>query len=289
MAKFCMKCGASLEENVKFCKACGTPVGDVARKDASEQTIRMAPPRVEPSRSAVAPTRRSGNSSTGVIVAVALVIAALCGGGGYYYYQSHHTVATDTESSSKDKKGGSENTSSSAEKDDKSKEEQSKVGSTSQNSAMDKAKSEMAEYGIKGEFTTTSYGHSQDGFIAVDSTGQVVVIDRKNHRAGMVKPRMSLAEFQRQRNEKVPMPMIMDCTFTGDAKDNDATAGYWKGTTHYMTIYADYSFDGKGNIVPGMLTTARGEHPSHYQEVLYEVRNVDFANLFLTEAIGLKV
>ena len=284
MAKFCMKCGAGLEDNVKFCKVCGTPVGDVARKDTSEQTIRMDPPRIEPSS---APIRKSGNSRTGGIVAMALVIAALCGG-GYYYYQSHRTVATDTVSDSKDKKGASENISSSAEKDDKSKEGQSKADSTSQNSTMDKAKAEMAEYGIKGEFTATSYGHSPEGFIAMDNAGQVVVIDRKNHRVGMVKPRMSLTEFQRQRNEKVPSPMLMDCTFTGDAKDGDSKAGYWRGTTHYMTIYALYKFDGNGNLVPGMLTTAQGEHPSHYQDVLYEMKNVDFANLFLTEAIGLK-
>lgn len=233
--------------------------------------------------------RKSENSSTGGIVAFALVIAALCGGGGYYYYQSHQPTATETESPSKNGKGAAENETSSTEPFDKSKEEQINAVLPVQNSMLDKAKTEMAEYGIKGEFTATSYGHSSDGFIALDSSGQFVVIDRKNHRAGIVKPHMSLAEFKRQRNEKIPLPMLMDCTFTGDAPDGDVNAGYWKGTTHYMTIYALYKFDGNGNLVPGMLTTARGEHPSHYQDVLYEVRNVDFANLFLTEAFFLNL
>ena len=159
MAKFCMKCGASLEEHVKFCKACGTPVGGVARKDASDQTIRMAPPRVEPSRQTMAVPRKSGNSSTGVIIAMALVIAALCGGGGYYYYQSQQTAATEAESPST----ASKNTSSQVQADDKSKDGQTKTKQTLPDVSTDKAKAESAEYGKKGESTAMSPEQSMAG------------------------------------------------------------------------------------------------------------------------------
>ena len=174
---------------------------------------------------------------------------------------------------------------------EKGKEEQAGTTVDSKNSPLKKAVAEMEEYGIGGKlnFIGTSYGHSSDGFIAVTDSGLVAVVDRKNHRAGMVRPRMSLPEFQQQRKAKSPSPMLMDCIFANDARDNDHDAGYWQGNTHYMTIYALYKFDGNGNLVPGMLTTGRGEKPSHYQEVLYEVKNVDFANLFLTEAISIKL
>ena len=215
-----------------------------------------------------------------------LVILALCSAGGYYYYQSHQMAAMEATSEDKAEKKASE-----TEIVDKSKEEQAKATAPEQETPMDKARAELAGYGIGGKlnFVSTTYGHSNDGFIAVTDSGLVAVVDRKNHRAGMVRPRMSLSEFQQQSKAKYPDPMLMDCTFENETRDNDADAGYWQGSTHYMTIYALYKFDDSGNLVPGMLTTGRGEKPSHYQEVLYEVKNVDFANLFLTEAISIKL
>ena len=143
MAKFCMKCGASLEENVKFCKACGTPVGGTARNEEATQTIRMAQPQAEPTRRVKAPLRQSGNSSKVVIVAMALVIAALCGGGGYYYYQSHQTAAA-------------ENTSSKVETDDKSKDGQAKTNQTLPDGSTGNARAESAEYGVNTKTPSTN-------------------------------------------------------------------------------------------------------------------------------------
>ena len=277
MAKFCMKCGARLEENEKFCKVCGTPV-DCTERDISSK---RATGNNSPKQAEDVPSK-NGRNSKAAITALSLIIIVLCSVGGYFYYQSNRVASTSTVVSD-DKDHASEET------DEKNNGSSSKTTSSSQDTAMDKAKVEMAQYGIQGDFKTTSYGHSQDGFIAVDDVGQVVVIDKKNHRVGTINPRMSLAEFQRQKNAKSTAPMIMDCTFPNDAKDGDVHAGYWKGNTHYMTIYAVYKFDQNGNIIPGMLTTAKGEHPSHYQEYLYESRNVDFANLFLTEAMFLKI
>ena len=282
MANFCMKCGAKLEENVKFCMVCGASVDETEKKMASSQYVGNVQTRTEPKRQP-----KTGNGSgKGIIVALGLVVLALCSAGGYYYYQAHKTAAMETTSEEKDEKKPFE-----TEMVDKSKEEQVKATASAQETPMDKAMAELAEYEISGKqnFISTTYGHSSDGFIAATDSGLVVVVDRKNHRAGMVRPRMSLQDFQQQKKAKSPTPMLMDCTFANDARDNDADAGYWQGGTHYMTIYAVYKFDDNGNLVPGMLTTGRGEKPSHYQEVLYEVKNVDFANLFLTEASSIKL
>ena len=291
MAKFCMKCGAKLEENVKFCMACGTPVGGTAKNTAARQATNEAASGSGTARQAKAVPAKSQNSGKLLITVLVLIIILLCGGGGYYYYHSRQSQGTEAAVETTSETGAEDSKTSVTEIAEKGREEQAGTTVDSKNSPLKKAVAEMEEYGIGGKlnFIGTSYGHSSDGFIAVTDSGLVAVVDRKNHRAGMVRPRMSLPEFQQQRKAKSPSPMLMDCIFANDARDNDHDAGYWQGNTHYMTIYALYKFDGNGNLVPGMLTTGRGEKPSHYQEVLYEVKNVDFANLFLTEAISIKL
>ena len=291
MAKFCMKCGAKLEENGKFCMACGTPVGSTSNNRAVKQGAGEIAPKSGAARQAKAVPVKSHNSGNLLIAVLVLIIVLLGGGGGYYYYHSRQSQGTEAAAETTNEKGAEDSKTSVTEVADKGKEEQAGTAADNKNSPLKKAVAEMEEYGIGGKlnFIGTTYGHSNDGFIAVTDSGLVAVVDRKNHRAGMVRPRMSLPEFQQQRKAKSPSPMLMDCIFAGDARDNDHDAGYWQGDTHYMTIYALYKFDGNGNLVPGMLTTGRGEKPSHYQEVLYEVKNVDFANLFLTEAISIKL
>ncbi len=282
LAKFCMKCGATLESNVKFCTKCGAPVNGENNVYGmkNQSTVQGA------QSTFVKPGKQNHNKIAWGVGIVALVIIGI---GGFFFYTQNVITVKDSvqteavsETESKDK----------AHEDSKSPGAESVSQSASgkpSDANMDKAKKELAEYGINGEFKYTSYGHSNDGFVAVDNAGQIVVIDRKNHRVGTVKSRMSLAEFQNQKGNPNPKPIILECTFSNDMRDGDVNAGYWRGNTHYMNIYALYKFDSNGNIIPGMLTTASGEHPSHYHEVLYEVRNVDFANLFLTEAISLKM
>lgn len=291
MAKFCMKCGASLEENVKFCKACGTPVGETERNLVVNQAVNEVSPRERRVKQAKVPAIKSQGSSNWLIIVLALVIIGLCGGLGYYYYHFQQPQDTEIVAETENEKESGDSKTSGTEVADKGKNEQTGKSTDSKNNSLEKATAEMMEYGIGGKlnFVSTTYGHSNDGFIAVTDSGLVAVVDRKNHRAGMVSPRMNLKKFQAQVNEKYPQPMIMDCTFDNEVRGDDGTAGYWKGSTHFMSIYAQYNFDKDGNLIPGMLTTGRGENPSHFQEVLYETRNVDFANLFLTEAFSIKL
>lgn len=289
MAKFCMKCGATLEENIKFCKACGTPVDGIAKNTVQRQAVNETSSRNTTVRQTKATSVKSRGASNWLIVALAIVIIAL-GGGGFYLYHARQAAVPV---SSSEPTGEKETDATSSLVDNAEVNKDKKVTTSSQVSEtpMDKAIAELGEYGIGGKnnFVSTTYGHSSDGFIAVTDSGMVAVVDRKNHRAGMVKPRLNLKQFQAQAKEKFSQPMIMDCTFENETRDNDGNAGYWRGNTHFMSIYAVYEFDNNGNIIPGMLTTGRGENPSHFQEVLYEPKNVDFANLFLTEAFSVKL
>lgn len=290
MAKFCMRCGAALEENIKFCKKCGTPVDGTSKNMVDRQAVSDVSSGIASARQAKTAPIKSQGSGNWPIAVLAIVIVFLCGGIGYYYYHSQQSQVAATVIETGTEKGKDDNKSSGASGADKGKDEQT-GNSADKNSTLEKAAAELMEYGIGGNFNfvSTTYGHSNEGFIAVTDSGLVAVVDRKNHRAGIVRPRMNLKKFQEQAKEKYPQPMIIDCTFDNEVRGDDGTAGYWKGSTHFMSIYAQYKFDKAGNIVPGMLTTGRGENPSHFQEVLYETRNVDFANLFLTEAFFLKL
>ena len=167
MAKFCMKCGASLDEHVKFCKACGTPIDGKVRKDTSAHTVKMSQLQLETSKQVKDVQRNSGNSSK--VVIVALVIAALCGGGGYYYYQAQQTIATEVKSLSKDGKDAAESTSSKVEADEKSKEGQAKeIKQAASEHSKDKDKPVSVEYSKNGESTAMSPEKS----LAANGAGQ---------------------------------------------------------------------------------------------------------------------
>ena len=50
-----------------------------------------------------------------------------------------------------------------------------------------------------------------------------------------------------------------------------------------LPIYAVYTANDLQEIKPGMLTTGKGESPTHLQGYLQETKNVNLANLVLTE------
>ena len=78
-------------------------------------------------------------------------------------------------------------------------------------------------------------------------------------------------------------PVTFQMRILNEKPGDDEKEGYWDGTSHVIPIYAQYSFDGEGRVVPGMLNTGRGGRPSHYHDYLKEQRHVDLANLVLTE------
>ena len=161
--------------------------------------------------------------------------------------------------------------------------------SSAKASPEESAQKELSELGISANVTLTTYGHSSDGFLAVDSSKgrRILLVDRKNSRVAEVGPRMSFAEFGAQRGVSSPRPWIVNFTITNDTREGDAAFGVWSGQNHMIPIYMLYTFNGDGTVKPGMLTSGAGANPSHYQGYLKEQKNVDLANLLLTEALTL--
>ena len=161
--------------------------------------------------------------------------------------------------------------------------------SSAKASPEESAQKELSGLGISANVTLTTYGHSSDGFLAVDSSKgrRILLVDRKNSRVTEVGPRMSFAEFGAQRGVSSPRPWIVNFTITNDTRDGDADFGVWSGQNHMIPIYMLYTFNGDGTVKPGMLTSGAGANPSHYQGYLKEQKNVDLANLLLTEALTL--
>ena len=88
MAKFCMNCGAQLEDNAKFCMSCGTKVEEMAVPAAASSAETAATPAAAPV-SYPGPAIPKKKGKTGLIIGIAVgvvaliaVLAVLLGGSG---------------------------------------------------------------------------------------------------------------------------------------------------------------------------------------------------------------
>lgn len=168
--------------------------------------------------------------------------------------------------------------------------ENSQTTPRSQENILQAAQDELGQYGVSCRVVATSYGHSNDGFLAVDGSKGVrlLILDRKNHQVATFTTRnKKLRQFVQSRNKPESQSIIVNFGIRNAVRDGDASLGNWSGDTHQFPIYCAYKFDGAGNVVPGMLTSGKGANPSHYQDPLREQRSVDLANLFLTEMMTL--
>lgn len=156
-----------------------------------------------------------------------------------------------------------------------------------QSAPLAEVRTSMKEYGIQDDVLASSYGHSGAGSLSITQTPnggkRMVVIDAKNHQAAYVELNSDVYNFISNSNQSVIPPVIFQITILNDKRDNDSKLGAWDGSDHTLGIYCLYKFDNEGNVIPGMLTSGAGIHPSHYQAYLNEQKNVDLANLILTE------
>lgn len=146
----------------------------------------------------------------------------------------------------------------------------------------------LYKYGITGDVVATTYGHNPNGYMMfVGGKGKLfVVVDTKNNRVATVEyyrgPYAGLDKLINGApgtNDSITFKLrIFD-----DTRDGDANSGAWSGTEHILPISANFKIDGNGNVVPGMLFSGAGAEPRHHHSVLNEAKNVDLANLVLTE------
>jgi len=71
----------------------------------------------------------------------------------------------------------------------------------------------------------------------------------------------------------------------------DDALGVWNDahTHHHIPVYALFKVDDNGNVIPGMINSGNGAHPSHYQGHLKEQINVNLVNIFLTHMDSLRI
>ena len=80
MPKFCVKCGAPLEENAKFCVSCGATINN--------DNIKLPEKEIKPSFDAKSVENGQNNNPMRIIIGALLLMFVLsCG--GYYYYTQH--------------------------------------------------------------------------------------------------------------------------------------------------------------------------------------------------------
>lgn len=153
---------------------------------------------------------------------------------------------------------------------------------------VQKAQNLLTSKNVQGTVLATSFGNNQNGFLSLTKNNNrysFVIYDIKNQQVAEVPFFWTVYDFMLDKNKK--SPSIFKMTIFNDKQDQDAKAGVWNGANHMIPIYALYEFDQSGKVIPGRLTTGVGEKPSHYQGFLMEQKNVDIANLLLTEMIAL--
>ncbi len=117
-----------------------------------------------------------------------------------------------------------------------------------------------------------------------------VIYDKKDDILASVEYDKKILNPKANKYEKLDdyMPLIFKMYIKNDNKNGgDKDLGTWIDETHIIPIYALYDVDSNNNIVPGMLHSAQGSKPSHYQDVLKEQKNVNLANIVLTHAESL--
>lgn len=153
---------------------------------------------------------------------------------------------------------------------------------------LKKAQEEATRYNIEGTVVATSYGHNSDGFLLIskkqpsDTTKRITIIDRKNNRIAYV----DRFESQEQNGSNINAIKLL-VSIPHDIEDQDRNAGTWSGDRHDIPIWVEYEFDLNHNVIPGKIKTINKNtslsENGNFTEWLYEQKNVDMINLFLTE------
>lgn len=153
------------------------------------------------------------------------------------------------------------------------------------------AQSAITDKNLQGTVVATSWGNNSNGFLSLVKEAdqyRFVLCDTKNQQVAEVPFSQQVYHFTDNKQQKNVPPLIFNLTILNDTHDRDEKDGIWNGENHRIPIYALYKFDANGKVIPGMLATAWGMNPSHYHGNLNEQKNMDLANLFLTEMIALQ-
>ncbi|TCS81413.1 zinc ribbon domain-containing protein [Pectinatus cerevisiiphilus] len=264
MNKYCRNCGAKLLDSSKFCPKCGIVVDN--NTIVSQHTCL---------KTGMSDKERMTVIVTGVVSILAIIgIAA-----GIFWYKKTGASISTPQPVVAEQATGTQSTPASQPKTQESPPEENILDATQR----------LLSGALKPEqkVIASTLGHNENGFLALvnDSHGnyKFIIYDKNNDRIAKVYFLMKTYNFYIQKSYNTFDPLICLLEIDDDVHDNDEGLGIWNGSKHTFPIYAIFKVDQLGNVIPGMLYSGYGLKPGHYHEVLKEQKNVDMANLLLTE------
>lgn len=264
----CPKCGAKLKAGANFCPKCGTKIEASAENPSFKHN-------------AQANDSDQSNRSLKIIIAILIAIIVVGTISGVYYHKTSQNNTNEPIVTSSSSEIISSDTSSSSEEPKQI--ETKPVAKDNLTQAREILESKNFEFGIKAVSNITD-----DGFLAYTSTeGRAfIVYDKIDDVITIIKFDKILLNIKNGRSEDY---ILLTLYKERDTATRDSRMGYWQDDgKHIFSVWSGYKIDGNGNVIPGMLTSAEGKNPSHYQSYLNEPQNVNIVNIALTHADSLR-
>ena len=265
MSKFCFKCGTPVNDGEKFCPKCGTNLGI------------STSPQIQPNtNSNNINNNNSGNNKMKIIIAIAIVVVIIVGSGlGYFLYQKHEKdtqINTNTNTLVETAKATDDTY------------QQQKQDEENLKKANDILKNKNNNYKVSAVSTI-----DDNGFFGL-MTGKglrFIIYDKKDDMIATIPFDKELLNPKKYANTDRALYFNMNVEYD-NVNSKDKKAGYWSGSTHTIPIEI-YSEKKDGVLSPLGIMTYYGNNKVKYDEYLYEMQNVNLANLVILHGDSLRV
>lgn len=269
MSKFCFKCGTLVNDGEKFCPKCGTNLG--------VSTSPQIQPNVNKNiNSNNINNNNSDNNKMKIVIAIAIVVVIVVGSGlGYFLYQKHEKdtqINTNTNTLVETAKATDDTY------------QQQKQDDENLKKANDILKNKNTNYKVSAVSTI-----DDNGFFGL-MTGKglrFVIYDKKDDMIATIPFDKELLNPKKYANTDRTLYFDMSVEYD-NVNSKDKKAGYWSGSTHTIPIEI-YSEEKDGVLSLLGIMTYYGNNKGKYDEYLYEMQNVNLANLVILHGDGLRV
>ena len=269
MSKFCFKCGTPVNDGEKFCPKCGINLG--------VSTSPQIQPNVNKNiNSNNINNNNSDNNKMKIIIAIAIVVVIIVGSGlGYFLYQKHEKdtqVNTNTNTLVETAKATDDTY------------QQQKQDDENLKKANDILKNKNTNYKVSAVSTI-----DDNGFFGL-MTGKglrFIIYDKKDDMIATIPFDKELLNPKKYANTDRALYFDMSVEYD-NVNSKDKIAGYWSGSTHTIPIEI-YSEEKDGVLSPLGIMTYYGNNKGKYDEYLYEMQNVNLANLVILHGDSLRV
>ena len=257
MSKFCFKCGTPVNDSEKFCLKCGTKLEN--------------PPKMQ-----IQVNANNHDHKMKIIIAIVIVVVIVVGSGiVYFLYQKHEKdtqVTTNTNTLVETAKAIDDTY------------QQQKQDDENLKKANDILKNKNTNYKVSAVSTI-----DDNGFFGL-MTGKglrFIIYDKKDDMIATIPFDKELLNPKKYANTDRALYFNMSVEYD-NVNSKDKKAGYWNGSTHTIPIEI-YSEEKDGVLSPLGIMTYYGNNKGKYDEYLYEMQNVNLANLVILHGDSLRV